>query len=435
MNKDYPHNIDAERALLNILLMDDQKLEEVDHLITEADFYRPAHGYIFKAIKDLVSERKVPDLIALEDVLRKRDKYEEVGGLSYLVGLQEEVSLRASISQYATMIKEKAQLRIIIDKAMSLVQQCYQENENGIERVADSAQRIFNEISQRSSTDDTGQLSMWLTKTFEELGKRRVDEHGLTGVTSGFRDLDQMTGGFQASDLIIIGARPGVGKTCIALNMALRAAQKNYKSVLFSLEMSATQLTKRILAIESGVSYRAIDDMRAATHNISHIIDAAGSLASLPLFIASLNTITIHDIRSRMRKLYKEVRPSIMFIDYLGYIKDPAYTPQNKVLEVASVTAALKSLAKELNIPIVVLCQLSRGVENRVEKRPMMSDLRDSGAIEQDADIIMFLYRDFKYNPEADPTSAELIVSKHRNGPTGTVDLEFIPELSRFENR
>lgn len=432
VNQSYPHNIDAERAILNILLMDDRKIEEIDNLIAATDFYRPAHAHIYTAIKELVNAHKTPDLITLEDWLRKNDLYDDVGGLAYLVGLQEEVLVKTSIVQYAQMIREKAQLRKIIEQSSALIRECYKENSAGIAQIVDKAEKMLYGIGQDSTSDSGGQMTIWLKRTINYLSELKNYGDGITGIPSGFRALDALTGGFQKSDMIVVGARPSMGKTSFGLSLCVNAAKLGRKVGFYSLEMPGEHITLRIISMESGLEHNYLKDQKKFQESFGLIVEIINDLEKLPIYIESLTSVTMPELRSKIRKAHKEYGLEMVVVDYLGLIK-PTKDRESKQLEIADISASLKSLAKELNMPIVVLSQLSRGVESRVDKHPMMSDLRDSGAIEQDADLVMFLYREFQYNQEADPYKAEVVIAKHRNGPTGNVVLNFIPQLAKFE--
>lgn len=435
VGKSLPASPEAERSVLGALLLNDEHIATVSEILQRDDFYLPAHRHIADAMFYLVEQRQRVGFISLQDELEKRGQLEEVGGVAYLLSLQEDISSVGLVEQHARLIKEKAVLRELISSATSIISRCYAQDEQEIDSVLDEAERTIFALSNRRASASFVQLDIWLKRTFKQLTEVKSHRSGVTGVPAGFAKLDEMTSGFQKGDFIVLAARPSVGKTALALHMAQNAAASELPVGFFSLEMSAEQLTLRLLSSESRVPHQVI---RNATMLSSDewidLTHAAGRLAELPLYIDDSPVQGIMDLRAKARKLKAEKNVQMFVIDYLQLLQGHGWH-ENRHQEVSAISRALKALAKELSVPIIALSQLSRAVETRIDKRPLLSDLRDSGAIEQDADLIMFLYRDVLYNPETEnPHLAEVIVGKQRNGPTGTVYLTFQRELTTFSD-
>lgn len=432
VGKTPPANIEAERAVLGSLLLHDEQFSVAAEILRSTDFYVPAHAKIFEAMLGLSQQLRRLDMVTLQDELAKRGTLEAVGGLVYLVSLQEDIPAVGLVEQHARIIKEKAVLRELIHSATSIVANCYLQDDARIESVLDEAEQLIFQISDKRTRQSFTQLTIWLKQTFQHLATIREHGVGLTGLATGFKKLDEFTSGFQATDLIVLAARPSMGKTALALRYALEIASAGSAVGFFSLEMSAEQLVLRLLSARSGIAHHLIRNATLTSNEWLELTNAAAQLAEYKLFIDDTAMQTIMDIRTKARKLKREHDLKLLVIDYLQLIHS-SKVHENRHQEVSEISRSLKALAKELGIPIIALSQLSRAVESRVDKRPMLSDLRESGAIEQDADLIMFLYRDIVYNPETeDPSSAELIIGKQRNGPTGTVYLQFQRELTTF---
>ena len=435
VGKQLPASINAERSVLGAILLNDSGWSILSELVRAEDFYLIQHQLIFKALKSVSEKYSRLDLLTLHDELLKTDNLEKVGGMSYLLGLQEELPLPGLVEQHAQLIKEKAVLRDLIDSAGTIISKCYQQDDDNLTAVLDHAEKTIFQISQKRSSSNFLQLDIWLKKTFQHLSSLKSNRQGVTGISVGFKELDIMTSGLQSSDLIVLAARPSMGKTALALNMALNAAGSKISVGFFSLEMSAEQLTLRLLSAESNIPHHAIRNATISNQEWVSVTNTAAKLAEYKFFIDDTAGIDILELRARARKLKQEHDVKILIIDYLQLLTSPR-KHENRHQEVSDISRSLKALAKELAIPIVALSQLSRAVDGRIDKRPMLSDLRESGAIEQDADIIMFLYRDVMYNSETEePGVAELIIGKQRNGPTGTIKLNFIRELTKFENQ
>ncbi|KKP95498.1 MAG: Replicative DNA helicase [candidate division TM6 bacterium GW2011_GWE2_36_25] len=434
LGKNLPANLDAERAVLGAVLLNDQTYMQAAEILRAEDFYHPANKAIFEVMTHLVSSMKRIDLVTLQDELSKRMLLDSIGGALYLVSLQEEIPEIGLVEQHAKIIKEKAILRELISSATSIIQHCFEQKDDDIFAVIDQAEKIIFEVSQKRSSQSFVQLDIWLKRTFKHLSDVKSHSKGITGIPTGFTQLDTMSSGLQKGDLIILAARPSMGKTSLALNIGLNSALENFSVGLFSLEMPAEQLILRILSSEAGIPHQKIRNATISSEEWVELTNAAARLAELKLFIDDSAGISIVDLRTRARKIKAEHNVDLFVIDYLQLLHSTKWH-ENRHQEVSEISRSLKALAKELGVPILALSQLSRAVEGRVDKRPMMSDLRESGALEQDADVIMFLYRDIIYNPETEnPGLAELIIGKQRNGPTGTVFLNFERELTKFEN-
>lgn len=434
LGRSLPSNIDAERSVLSALLLNDEYVGQVNELLTAHDFYQPAHRIIFQAIMDLAAARQRIDLLTLQDELSKRAQLEAIGGVVYLVSLQEDIPAMGFIEQHAKIIRAKAVLRQLIHSASSIITNCYEQNDQNIDIVLDEAEKTIFQISNKRSDRSFIQLNIWLKKTFQHLSEIKSHSKGITGVPSGYKKLDQMTSGLQKGDFIVLAARPSMGKTALALTIASYAAFQGFCVGFFSLEMSAEQLTLRLLSSESGIAHHRIRNATISSEEWLELTKVAGKIGDLKLFIDDTAMLDIMELRAKARKLKAEHNVQFLIIDYLQLLHSTK-RHENRHQEVSEISRALKALAKELEIPIIALSQLSRAVDSRMDKRPMLSDLRESGAIEQDADLIMFLYRESVYNPETEnPSLAEVIIGKQRNGPTGTVHLHFEKELTKFED-
>lgn len=434
LGKSLPFSTEAERAVLGALLLNDENIGIVSEILIASDFYTSAHRIIYQAIIRVAEENKCVDLITLQDELDKDGSLDGVGGVVYLVSLQENISAIGLVEQHARIVKEKAILRELIGSATRIITNCYSQNEKAIETVLDEAEQTIFDIANKRSSQSFVQLDIWLKKTFQHLSEIKSHSHGITGIPSGYIKLDDMTSGFQKSDFIVLAARPSMGKTALALTLARNAAESGAPVAFFSLEMSAEQLTLRLLSSESQVLHHHIRNATISSDEWMDLTHAAAKLAEVKIFIDDSPMQTIMDVRTKARKLKSEHNVQMIVIDYLQLLHGTG-NHENRHQEVSAISRALKALAKELGVPIVALSQLSRAVDSRVDKRPMLSDLRESGAIEQDADVIMFLYRDVVYNPETEePSLAELIIGKQRNGPTGTVFLNFQRDLTTFED-
>lgn len=432
VGKSLPAHVEAERAVLGSLLLNDENISVVLELLAAQDFYLPAHQTIFQAIMQIVQQQRRVDLVTLQDELQKAGQLDAIGGIVYLISLQEDIPAVGLIEQHCKIVKEKAVLRELINSASNIIANCYGQDEKRIEAVLDEAEKTIFQIAEKRSKQSFVQLTIWLKKTFQQLSDIKDQGAGITGTVTGFKKLDEMTSGFQNNDFIVLAARPSMGKTALSMRFVQAAAAAGKSVGFFSLEMSAEQLVLRLLSAESEIGHHFIRNASITSDQWIELTHAAARLAELKIFIDDTPSQSIMDIRTKARKLKRDHNLDILVIDYLQLIHS-SKQHENRHQEVSEISRSLKALAKELAIPIVSLSQLSRAVEGRVDKRPMLSDLRESGAIEQDADLIMFLYRDIVYNPDTeDPNLAELIIGKQRNGATGTVNLHYRRELTSF---
>ena len=434
LGKSLPSNVDAERAILGAILLNDECYHSISEILIPTDFYMPAHKAIYQAIVTLAGSNQRVDMITLQHQLEAQKEMGVAGGVIYLVGLQEDIPAVGLIEQHAQIVKSKSTLRTLINSSVGIITNCYNQSDKDIETIIDEAERTIFEVSSRTSNKDFVQLDIWLRKTFQHLSSIKSSAKGVTGVTSSFEQLDNMTSGFQKGDLIILAARPSMGKTAFSLNLAVNAAKNKMSVGFFSLEMSAEQLTLRLLSTESGIDHQKIRNATISSEEWIELTHVAADLAQMKFYIDDTAGISIMELRAKARKLKAKGELDMLIVDYLQLLHSNK-KHENRHQEVSEISRALKGLAKELELPIIALSQLSRAVDSRMDKRPMLSDLRESGAIEQDADVIMFMYRDIVYNTETEnPASAELIIGKQRNGPTGTVPLQFIRELTKFES-
>lgn len=433
LGKSLPYSPEAERAVLGALLLNDQRLDEIIGILNADDFYVPAHRHIFKAMVHCASKQQRLDLVTLQDHLSKQNVLEASGGVSFLIALQEDIPALGLLEQHARLVKEKSVLRELINSATTIISNCYAQDDKGIEAVVDEAEKTIFNIAAKRTNDNFVQLNIWLKRTFQALSDIKLQARGVTGIPTGFERLNEMTSGLQKSDLVVLAARPSMGKTALALGFAHYASCLGYSVGFFSLEMSAEQLTMRLLSSESGVHHHNIRNGSISSEEWVEITHAAARMAERKLFIDDGASQTITDVRAKARRLKQEQGLNLLVIDYLQLIQSSKHF-ENRHQEVSDISRSLKALAKELGIPIIALSQLSRAVDARIDKRPLLSDLRESGAIEQDADLIMFLYRDSVYNQETErPELSELIIGKQRNGPTGTVYLNYQREIMLFE--
>lgn len=434
LGKSLPANLEAERAVLSALLLSDERLSQVSEILLPGDFYNYQHKVIYETILAVSQQSKRIDLVTLQDELKKRNQLETAGGVSFLILLQEDIPSLGLVEQHARIVKEKAVLRELINSATGIITNCYGQNEEGISAVLDDAEKTIFQIANKRANQSFVQLNIWLKKTFQHLSDIKSHSKGVTGIPSGYKKLDEFSSGFQNGDFIVLAARPSMGKTALSLSLAIQAAKNGFSTGFFSLEMSAEQLTLRLLSSESGISHQNIRNATISSEEWVDLTTVAARLAEMKLFIDDTAMLSIMDLRAKARKLKMEHGLQFLVVDYLQLLHSDA-RHENRHQEVSQISRALKALAKELEIPIVALSQLSRAVESRMDKRPMLSDLRESGAIEQDADLIMFLYRDIVYNTDTEnPALSELIIGKQRNGPTGTVYLNFSKELTKFED-
>jgi replicative DNA helicase len=431
-----PQNLEAETSVLGGVLLDNEALNRVLEVIKEGDFYRESHRKIFSAILDLYERSEPVDLITLAEALRKREGLEEVGGIEYLNSLVNSIPTAANITYYAKIVKEKATLRKLVNRATEIVSQVYGHS-GDVDDFLDQAERSIFEISEdrvRPSFFPIKDIIKSSFKTIERLYEKR---QLITGVPTGFAKLDELTSGLQASDLIIVAGRPSMGKTAFALNITAHAAiEAEVPSAIFSLEMAKEQLALRMLCSDAKVDAHRLRGGFLSESDWPKLTRAAGSLSEAPIFIDDTPGLTALEMRAKTRRLKAEHNLGLVVVDYLQLMRGRANS-DTREQEISDISRSLKALAKELNLPVIALSQLNRRVEERGDRRPQLADLRESGAIEQDADVIIFLYRDEVYNKSEDNPNkgkAEIIIGKQRNGPTDKFELAFLDKFTCFEN-
>ncbi len=428
-----PQNIEAEQSVLGSILIDSDALARVIEILKPEDFYEPAHRLIYDVILELFDRGKAVDLITVSEALKKRGKFEEIGGIDYLTELIHTVPTAVNADYYAQIVKEKAILRALIRAGTEIARLGYEEGRPP-EQLVDDAERLLFDIIRRGEEGGFKHISGVVSPLIDEIERRYGEGREVTGVPSGFVELDRLTSGFQPSSLNIIAARPSMGKTAFATNIAVFAACKERIPVaIFSLEMSKEQLAQRMLSAEARIDAHRIRTGFLSDQEWRRLAEVAARLSEAPIYIDDTPNISIAEIRARSRRLKAEVNLGLIVVDYLQLVQLRRRV-ENKQQEVSEVSRSLKALARELDVPVVALSQLSRAVEQRQDRRPQLSDLRDSGAIEQDADLVAFIYREEVYRSDADTGIAEIIIGKHRNGPVGTVKLRFFKEYTRFEN-
>jgi len=431
-----PQNMEAEQSVLGGILIENGAIHKVMEILTPDDFYRDSHKKIFNSLLDL-SERDEPaDLITLTHELRKIDKLDSIGGASYVASLIDSIPTAANIEYYARIVKEKAILRKLIEAATDIVTQSYEDRQD-VEGLLDEAERAIFQIAENRVRPSFYPIREIVKSSFKTLEKLFEKKEMITGIPSGFKSLDHYTAGFQPSDLIIVAGRPSMGKTAICLNMAQYAAiEKRVPVAIFSLEMSKEQLVLRMLCSEAQVEGTRIRTGFLSESDWPKLTLAAGNLSDASIFIDDTPALTILELRAKARRLKGEHGLGLLIVDYLQLMRGRTMI-ENRQQEISEISRSLKALAKELNIPVIAVSQLSRRSESREDKRPQMSDLRESGAIEQDADLILFIYRDEVYNRSEDNPNrgkAEVIIGKQRNGPTGKVDMTFLDKFTAFKD-
>ena len=435
MDRVPPHNHEAEQSVIGAIFLDPQALISASEILMTEDFYRTAHQKIFQTMLTLSDQGKAIDVVTVTEELSAKKEIEDVGGLSYLTELANAVPTAANITHYAKIVEEKALLRRLIRVATKIVEDGY-TREDEVDALLSEAEKKMMEVSSRKNAGDFKHVKDVLVQTYDNIEKLQSQKGDVTGIPTGFRDLDHITAGFQRNDLIIVAARPSVGKTAFALNVAQSVVVKARENVaIFSLEMGADQLVMRMLCAEGNIDAQVLRTGALTTDDWGKLTMAMGSLSNSGIFIDDTPGIRVNEIRAKCRRLAQENGLGMILIDYLQLIQGSGKPGENRQQEVSEISRSLKGLARELKVPVIALSQLSRGVEQRQDKRPMMSDLRESGSIEQDADIVAFLYRDDYYDKESESKNMiEIIIAKQRNGPTGTVTLAFKKEFNKFIN-
>jgi replicative DNA helicase len=431
-----PQNIEAEEALIGGILLDNNALDRAVELIIAEDFYREAHRRIYRAMLDLSERHEPVDLVTLADVLRTRNELQEIGGAAFLAELVERVPTAANVAYYARIVKDKAILRSLISTTTEIALKGY-EGPADVESFLDEAEHQIFQLSERKTRPSFFRVRDIVVESMKAVEQLYERQELVTGVPTGFVDLDKKTAGLQPGDLVIVAGRPSMGKTAFALNVAQYAALERKSGVaVFSLEMSKEQLVLRMLCSEARVDQSKVRAGFAAQRDYPKLAIAAERLSEAPIYIDDTPAISVLELRAKARRLKRErdANLSMIVVDYLQLMR--GHNSDSREQEISSISRSLKALAKELSLPVVALSQLNRAVESRGgEKKPLMADLRESGAIEQDADVIMFLYRPWVYDKNADEREAEVIIAKQRNGPIGTVPVTFFSEYTRFDNR
>jgi replicative DNA helicase len=427
-----PQAIEIEQKVLGAMLQSQNVVGVVMEIINVGDFYRQIHNEIFSAMIGLFERNEPIDNITVANELKKSKQLEAVGGDPYLMELVESAMTPANAEYHANIIKEKSTLRGLINTSTNIITRCFEDVEN-VDDLLDDAERKIFDISQDRVHAGFTKLSELLPRTFEDI-ERYGKEGNIQGIPSGFKDLDEKTSGFQPGDLIILAGRPSMGKTALALCMTANAAIHAGKSIaLFSLEMAHNQLVLRMLCAQAKVNMHLVRTGRLPHGELPKLALAAGPLNEARIFIDDSSDVSVLEIRAKARRLKAQGNLDLLIVDYLQLMQSPRGM-KSRENEIAYISRSLKNLSKDLNIPILALSQLSRRTEQRPEGKPQLSDLRESGAIEQDADVVLFIYREHVYNESADPGKAEIIIGKQRNGPVGTVDMTFVRDFAGFEN-
>lgn len=431
-----PYNLEAEESVLGACLISREAVASVLEIVKADDFYKPAHVEIFNAMLELYGRGDPIDFVTLTELLRRRESLESVGGKSYVYTLVETVPTASSAAFYARIVEENALLRRLITAAHEISELGYSVPED-VEKAIDSAEAMIFQVSQRRDIQDFQPLKDLLTEGMQIVEKLYEQGTSITGLPTGFTELDNITAGFQPSNLIVIAARPAMGKSALAVSIAQHVAvEQNTPVVIFSLEMSKMELTQRLMCAEARVDSNRLRRGSLQDSDWPKLSHALGRLAEAPIFIDDTASVSIMEMRAKCRRLKAKHGLGLVIVDYLQLMQPPSRSRgDNRVQEIGDISRSLKILARELELPVIAVSQLSRNVEHRTDKRPMLADLRDSGSIEQDADIVMFIYRDEVYNPDSPQKGiAEVIVAKHRSGPIGKVDLAFLMHYTKFAN-
>ncbi|HHW54917.1 MAG: replicative DNA helicase [bacterium] len=430
-----PFSLEAEQSVLGAMFLEREAVLVAAEILQPEDFYRDAHRYIFEAILELEEKGRPADLVTVTETLRQQGRLEDVGGLAYVTTLAQSVPTAANVEYYARIVEEKSILRRLIREATRIVQNSYEATDEAA-AILDEAEQAILRISQYRNHSGFFPVKDLISAAYDRIEYLYQNKGGVTGIPTGFKDLDRLTAGLQPSDLIIVAARPAMGKTSFALNIALHVAlEAKIPVAIFSLEMSREQLIMRMLSSEAG-----IDGQRLRTGFLDEedwllLTTAMARLSEAPIYIDDTPNITVMDIRAKARRLVQEQGQALILLDYLQLVNSRR-SFESRQQEITEISRGLKALARELQVPVVALSQLSRAVEQRQDKRPVLSDLRESGAIEQDADVVAFIYRDEYYNPDTETKKgiAEIIIGKQRNGPTGVVQLAFLKDSMRFRD-
>lgn len=430
-----PHSAEAEQSVIGSMIMDKDAIATASEVVSGHDFYEQQYQILFETMVELSNEGKPVDLITLQDRLKEKDVPAQVSSLEFIRDLVTAVPTSANVRYYAQIVRDKAVLRRLIKVSEETANECYMDKEK-LDTILEKTEKQIFDIVQNKGTKDFTDIKDVVLRTIDSIEAAARNQGSVTGVATGFYDLDYKTAGLQPSDLILIAARPSMGKTAFALNIAEHVALKlNVTTAIFSLEMSQDQLVKRVLAMNSKVDSQSIRTGSLSGEEWADLMESARIIGNSNLVIDDTSAISISELRSKCRKLKLEKNLGLVMIDYLQLMSGSNKKNESRQQEISEISRSLKSLAREINVPIIALSQLSRAVEQRPDKRPMLSDLRESGAIEQDADVVMFIYRDDYYNKDTEePGVSEIIIGKQRNGPVGTVKLAWMSQYTKFAN-
>ena len=436
-----PQNIEAEQAVLGAMLIDKEAIAKATEVLSADDFYREAHRVIFSAMLELYNKNEAVDMVTVTEILKRDNKLEDIGGIAYITSLANVVLTAANVKYHAEIVAEKSVLRQLVRVSTEIAAMGYEANED-VGTLLDTAESRILEISNRKKKNDFTAINDILMDSVQSIESLLQNKGGLTGLPAGFADLDKLTSGLHPSDFIILAARPSMGKTALALNIVQNVALRAHKVIggeprsvaFFSLEMSKEQLVNRMLCAEAGIDSQRLRVGEMRDEDWTHLWDACDTISRAKIYIDDTAGITAMDMRSRARRLKAEHGLDLIVVDYLQLMQGSGKRNNSgdRQQEVSEISRSLKALARELDVPVLALSQLSRSVESRQVKRPMLSDLRESGSLEQDADIVAFLYREDYYNPETENKHTELIIAKHRNGPVDTVNLFFQKQFTKF---
>jgi len=430
-----PQNIEAEQAVLGAVFLSPDALADAMEFVEAKDFYRRAHQLLFQAMIDLNDDGEAIDVLTVNNRLEMNNQLDDVGGVAYIAELASSVPTAANVGYYAKLVAEKAVLRRVIAAATNIITQAKEQDEP-VSDLLESAERQIMEVAENRTQSGFKEISKVLTDSLDEIDKLSQQDEDITGLATGYKDFDHMTAGLQPDNLIILAARPAVGKTAFALNIAQNIGTSTDKTIaLFSLEMSAESLVNRMLCAEGSISANHLRTGQLDEQEWANLIVAVGALSKTSIYIDDTPGIKMSEIRAKSRRLAKEKGDlGLIVIDYLQLMSGNGRT-DSRQQEISDISRSLKEVARELSVPVIALSQLSRAVEQRPDHRPMLSDLRESGAIEQDADVVMFIYRDDYYNKDSEKKNiAEIIIAKQRNGPIGTVELVWLPNYTKFAN-
>ena len=431
-----PQNIEAEQAVLGAMLIEREAISKVAEFLRPEDCYREAHRLIYNAMLELFNKNDAVDMVTVIEFLRKGDKLEAAGGISYITSLANSVPTAANVLYHAKIVEEKALLRQLINAATNIATLGYEASEE-VTTILDTAEKTILAVSSRKAGGEFTPIKTIIFDAFTKIEQLYASKGSITGLSTGFKDLDRLTSGLQPSDLILIAARPSMGKTAFVLNIAQHIGIKEKKAVaFFSLEMSKEQLVQRMLCAESTIDSQRLRIGELEPNDWTKLVAGADRLSSAPIFIDDTSGITVMEMRSKARRLKIEYDLQLIIIDYLQLMQGSSKKgSENRQQEISEISRSLKGLAREIGVPVIALSQLSRSVESRQVKKPMLSDLRESGSLEQDADIVAFLYRDDYYNPDSEQKNiTEVIIAKHRNGPVDTIQLFFHKQFTKFSD-